>query len=170
MDPLKQFASLRRQLQEEKVRLETRLAELNQVLQSEPKDSRPTSSAAATARPVAARASQAANQLSLREAVTKALAGGPLSRKELVKAVENVGYVFRTKDPLNSMGVILYAKNAPFQKKDGRFFLPSGKQGNGGAAGIEGPRPPKKRTLSPEGRARIAAAQHARWSRQKRAS
>lgn len=140
--------------------MEARLREINEVLGA------PEAPTAARPGP-GRRGRRAGNPMSLREAIIQALAKGPMTRQELVKAVEDIGYVFNTDDPANSMGVILYGKKSPFKNDNGKFSLRSGSaapatENNGRAA--------KKRTMSPEARARIAAAQRARWSKQKRAS
>ena len=90
-----------------------------------------------------------------------------MSRKELAQAVQDLGYVSKAKDPLNSMGVVLYAKDAPFKKNKGKFYLP-------GAGGLQvtklnGRAPTTgKRTMSDEARARISAAQKARWAERRK--
>jgi hypothetical protein len=174
LDPLKQYARLHQQLVEEKGKLEDRLREINDVLGEAGK----SSAAAAPDEPAAERAPAfptarrggrrgrpSQNKLSLRDAIVQALAHGPMNRKELVKAVEDLGYVFNTKDPANSMGVILYGKKSPFKNEKGTFSLPgsapSASASNNGNA-------PKKRVMSAEARARIGAAQRARWAKQKR--
>jgi hypothetical protein len=60
---------------------------------------------------------------------------------------------------------VLYAKNAPFKKKNGKFYLPSNAQ-----AGTNNASRPqhKKRQISAEGKAKIAAAQRARWAKVKK--
>jgi hypothetical protein len=104
----------------------------------------------------------------MREAVLNALSKGPLARNELVKAVENTGYVFTTKKPLNSIGSILYSKNTPVKSKGGKFYLPGGAQPTEGANGTATAAVPgrkRRRRMGSEARARIAAAQRARWAR-----
>ena len=108
--------------------------------------------------------------MSLREAVLKALSQGPLARRELVNAVENVGYIFTTKNPLNSIGSILYAKNTPVKSKSGKFYLPgrAGSVTREQTGSGEGPVPTKKkkkRKVSAAARARMSAAQKARWAK-----
>jgi hypothetical protein len=165
IDPLKQYAQLRQQLLAEKNHLEARLLEINEVLGSE---TTPAPAQPAMRRTPGRRGPRGASQLSLREAIMQALAErGPLSRKELAAAVQDLGYVSHAKDPLNSMGVVLYARNAPFKKKDGKFYLPAG-----AAAGMSrnngGEPTARRRTMSPEARGRISAAQKARWARQRK--
>ena len=171
LDPLRQYAKLRQQLLGEKSRLEARLSEINQVLGAGAAPVTPPPKAAAAARSIGRtgrRGRRAANKMTLREAMTQALAKGPMTRQELVKAVENLGYVFSTKDPANSMGVILYGKKSTFKNKDGKFFLASAATARTAPEGSAAA--PKKRAMSAEGRARISAAQKARWAKKKRAA
>ena len=174
LDPLQQYAKLHKQLTEEKGQLESRLNQINQVLGDElppeqlaPSSFRPTEvPARAAAR--RGRKPRAGNEMSMREAVLKALSQGPLARKDLVKAVEDVGYVFSTKNPLNSIGSILYAKNTPVKSKDGMFYLPgSGATATLARTGNVDVQAPikKKRKVSAQARARMSAAQKARWAK-----
>ena len=174
LDPLQQYAKLHKQLTEEKAQLESRLNQINQVLGDErpPEQIVPSSSGPAEvpARPAARRGRKprAGNEMSMREAVLKALSQGPLARKELVKAVEDVGYVFTTKNPLNSIGSILYAKNTPVKSKGGKFYLPgsaaTATSARAGNADVPAPTK-KKRKVSAAARARMSAAQKARWAK-----
>jgi hypothetical protein len=130
-DPLERYAKFKQQLFEEKRQLEGRLAELNQALGSETASSQ-TSQNAAIEPPSTARRGRrgsGSNGMSMRDAVLKALSKGPLARKELVQAVEGVGYKFSSKNALNSIGSILYGKNSPVKRKGGKFFLRGGAQG-----------------------------------------
>lgn len=170
-DLLRQYAKLRKQLTEEKSQLEARLAEINEVLGSESTSSpvEPTAQVHLAKQP--RRGRRTSNTMSMREAVLKALSKGPLARKEIVQAVEDVGYKFTTKNPLNSIGAVLYGKNSPVTTKDGKFCLAEGvaieKAENNGTAGT-GAHRRKKRRMSPEARAKIAEAQRARWAKVKR--
>jgi hypothetical protein len=172
IDPLQQFAKLQQQLTDEKRQLEARLAELNQVLGSASDLPSPSATAQAVTAPRRGRG-RGQNALSMREAVLNALSKGPLARKEIVKAVEDLGYVFQTKNPLNSIGSILYGKNTPVKSKDGKYYVTGSSPisvaaGNGGPAAVAQVGK-KRRTMSPEGRARIAAAARARWAKVRRA-
>lgn len=170
IDALKQYAKLRQQLLNEKRDLEARLGQINEVLRTEsPAPSAPSGRQASG--PTVARRGRkprGGNNLTMREAVLNALSKGPLARNELVKAVEDTGYVFTTKNPLNSIGSILYSKNTPVKSKGGKFYLPGGAQpmqGHNGTASATVPERKKRRRMGPEARARIAAAQRARWAR-----
>jgi hypothetical protein len=171
IDPLRQFAQLHQQLLAEKVQLEARLAELNRVLGGA--ETAPASEPQAVAQPKRGRGrGRGSNLMSMREAVLKALSERPLARKEIVSAVEDLGYVFKTRNPLNSIGSILYGKNSPVKSKGGKYYVAGGSSGsagesNGAASAAKHGRK-KKRTMSPEAREKIAAAQRARWAKVKR--
>jgi hypothetical protein len=174
LDALRKYAKLRQQLIDEKSQLEAQLKEINEVLGAEA-ESTPVAPAVAP-REVQRRTpgrrgrkKGVENTMSMREAVLKALSKGPVARKDLVAAVEDVGYVFTTKNPLNSLGSVLYARNTPIKNKNGRFYLPGGADAaNLGPEAAPAQEPgKKKRTMTPEGKARISAAQKARWAKQK---
>jgi hypothetical protein len=94
-----------------------------------------------------------------------------MTKGEVLAAVQKRGYKFSTNDPLNSLGVILYGKNPKFNRVDGRFSTAGGAKAQStslsSAASSPGSKRGGKRKLSPEARARIAAAQKARWAKQK---
>jgi hypothetical protein len=169
LDALKQYAKLRQQLIEEKSQIENRLNEINEVLGAgttlthagrTPAPSRPG--------PRRGRPPRGSTEMTLREAVVKALSNGPVARKDLVQAVEGVGYRFTTKNPLNSIGAVLYNKKSGVKRKGGKFYVEGGSHvGNGVTAEQPTPARKKRRRLSAEGRARIIAAAKARWAKQK---
>jgi hypothetical protein len=187
IDPLKQFAKLQQQLVVEKGQLQARLNEITQVLGNETglPSITTTTTPAQTEAPTPTLTPQpkrkgrrgagprGGNTMSLREAVMQALSKGPLSRKELVGAVQGIGYVFTTKNPANSLGSVLYAKDTPIKSKEGRFYV----KGEAGAGSSRGnglqaamPQPAKKkRHITAEGRARMAEAAKARWAKVKKA-
>ena len=90
-----------------------------------------------------------------------------MTKEQILDAVQKRGYKFSTNNPLNSLGVILYGKNPRFNRADGKFSI------KGSATQAQGSQPIRrggKRKMSPEARARIAAAQRARWANQKGAT
>jgi hypothetical protein len=126
LDSLKKFVSLRESLQKEKAVLEQRLAEINAALGVD-------SAAVAAPAPVArkkkakagskgprAKGARGGNSMSLRDAVLKATSEKPLTKQEILKAVEKLGYTFNTKKPLASVNVVLYSKKQ-FKQVDGKF-------------------------------------------------
>ena len=46
--------------------------------------------------------------------------GRPLMKKEILKAIAKLGYRFATKDPLNTLNALLYAKKQ-FKNQNGKF-------------------------------------------------
>jgi hypothetical protein len=94
-----------------------------------------------------------------------------LTKEEILEGVKNLGYRFSTSNPLNSLGVILYGKKPKFRNDSGRFSplggapTPGNAQANGNGQSRGASR--KRRKMSPEARARIAAAQRARWAKVK---
>ena len=91
-------------------------------------------------------------------------------KQEILDAIHKLGYRFTTKNPMNSLGVILYGKNPRFKNENGRFSPAGGASARPAAApsnGSGGAFSRPKRTLSPEARERIAAAQRARWAKAK---
>jgi hypothetical protein len=176
-DPLTQFARLRKELLEEKAHLESRLQQINEVLDVESAIPAPAATAPARPAPGPRRRGpkpRGPNSMSMREAVITALSKGPLSRQELVGAVEATGYRFTTNNPLNSIGSVLYGKNSPAENKEGKFQLKSSvdsgsTQRNGDATTSDTPRKKRRRKLTAETRAKLAAAQRARRARERAA-
>ena len=68
------------------------------------------------------RRKRAKNELSLKEAVVKALAGKSLSRTELLQAVMKLGYTFTAKKPLNSLSTLLYSDRS-IKNNGGKFSI-----------------------------------------------
>jgi hypothetical protein len=107
------------------------------------------------------------NSMSFREAAAQVTAKQPLSVREIVEAVQKIGYKFQSADPIKSVGAYLYGKEGKkhFKRADGKFSAEKGpiEKGNGRSA-----QPAKaKRTMSPESRKKIAEAVRARWAKQK---
>lgn len=117
-DPLKQYVSLRDSLLKRKAALEAELARINSALgESSPAKAGAKAVAASTRR-------RAQNSVSLKAAVSDALKSKPLSRPDILKAVEKAGYAFTAKDPLNSLNTLLYTNKKVFKNLgDGTFGL-----------------------------------------------
>ena len=114
------YLALRESLTKEKVALETRLAAINRAL-----GSAVPGVIAARAKPgpkPGSRRKRAKNEMSMKEAAVKALAGKSLSRQDVLKAVLALGYQFSAKDPLNSISSLLYS-DPSFNNSSGKFSL-----------------------------------------------
>ncbi len=170
-DSLQQYLSLREALMRERNELQQRLIDINQVLGGEIHV--PFVKAAGGEIPGPLKGARGRGRkrsgLSLREAVMQ-VATSPLTKEEILQRVQSLGYRFSTKNPLNSLGVILYGKNPKFRNEGGRFTV-----ANGGSQKTMGPftEPSRgrkgRRQMSPDARARIAAAARVRWAKAKRA-
>ena len=64
---------------------------------------------------------RARNKLSLREAIRQATARKPLTKAEILEAVDKLGYKFSTSKPANSLNSVLYSDKKEFQNVGGRF-------------------------------------------------
>lgn len=133
-DIIKQIEELKNTLTNEKSELETRLAEINQVLSSfdnlgsvapvkskrgrKPgtKNAEPTEGKTTTKRGRRAR-----NEMGLKEAALRVTAAGALSKEEALEAIQKLGYVFAAKNPMNSLNTVLYNKNL-FKNLGGKFI------------------------------------------------
>ena len=60
------------------------------------------------------------NKMSLREAVQQATARKPLTKAEILEAIDKLGYKFSTSKPANSLNSVLYG-DKEFQNVGGRF-------------------------------------------------
>jgi hypothetical protein len=131
-----QFVSLRDALVREKAELEARLSEINMALGGTPapvteipakRRGRPAGKKKAVPTsvvPKAAKKKSAGRRprsgMSLPEAVLQVTAKKPLSAKEIVAAVQKVGYKFTTNNPMNSTRTMLYT-NKKFKNNGGKF-------------------------------------------------
>ena len=105
---VKQFVALRTALLNEKAQLEARLKEIQSALGTAP-------APAPVARPVAAAATpkkklgpRVENTMSLHEAVNKAVAAKPLTKLEILKAIDGLGYKFTAANPMMSLNTLVY--------------------------------------------------------------
>ncbi len=167
-DPIEQYKQLRQELIAERDRIRARLAEIEAALEDAPAPQTPAKTSAPRTRR-AAKSTRSGNEFSLKDAVIQVLSAKPMKRKEILEAVKKIGYTFTAKNPLNSLGVVLYGKSPRFNNNKGVFSLGRGvKQAAPAKAKTKAKAkaaPKKKRTLSPEARARIVAAQKKRWAK-----
>ena len=104
--------------------------------------------------PTSGRRGRRGNPMPLRDAILRVTSQRPLTKEEIVEAVKRLGYRFTSKNPSNVVGVLVYGTNPAFRNEGGRFSPIAGTKV-----------PPKGRTMSAAGRARVAAAQRARWAK-----
>lgn len=180
IDAIQRYRELKQALLDEKERLTVRLAEIEAALSDSdspaPTAPKPktTPRAVRKAASTPVRRGRGRNSVTLKDAVVRALTGNSLTKKEILAAVKAQGFKFATKNPTNSLGVVLYGKSPKFQNDKGVFSLGGGSQPAAGKKAARGkPKPaPKKgrRKMSAEGKARIIAAQKKRWAKVKKSS
>lgn len=112
------YVALREALAKEKTALEARLAAINAALGGKAS----AVSGKPGPKPGPRSRKRAKNELSMKEAVVKALAAKPLSRTELLQAVLKLGYKFTAKNPLNSLSTLLYSDKS-IKNTAGKFTV-----------------------------------------------
>ena len=173
-DPIEQYRQLRQALIEERDRLRARLAEIEAALADAPAPAR-SAKAAKSALPRGPKAKQTrgGNAQSLKEAVIQVLSEKPMAKNEILEAVQAAGYKFTSKNPMNSLGVVLYGRAPKFNNVKGVFSVARGSKTAKPKRATASSKPKvaakKKRTLSAEARARIVAAQKKRWAKKRAA-
>ncbi|HEY1173831.1 MAG TPA: hypothetical protein VGH19_20870 [Verrucomicrobiae bacterium] len=117
---IKKFIALRDGLLKEKAELTARLAEIEKALGVVSEGGSASSAKAPKAAGVRGPRRRARNELSLKEAALKVASGKAMTKQEILDGILKLGYVFSTKDPMNSLNVVLYSgKN--FKRADGKF-------------------------------------------------
>jgi len=123
-DVLRQFAALKKSRELEKAQLQDRLRKIEEVLN----DSTPTEpSPAKQARASKTGRRKAKNPMSLKKAVIKVLGKNSMTKPEILSAVQKIGYHFTGKNPMNSLGVLLYSNKSVFKNVGGKFGVRKGK-------------------------------------------
>src|SRR5437870_4945966 len=110
MQDIQKFIELKKQFISEREAIRERLAQINIALDGQSDAPVVAVSPKVTPPRAAATANRRHNPLSLKSAILQVTKSKPLTKKEILGAVQKLGYRFATKDPMNSMGVILYGK------------------------------------------------------------
>lgn len=111
-DSLKEFTQLRAALLKRQSEIQGELEAIDAALGTSPVPVQAAPSAAApSASPAKGKRGprkRAENSLSLAEAVLSVTKSKPLTKHEILVAVEKLGYAFSAKSPLNSLNTLLY--------------------------------------------------------------
>ena len=61
----------------------------------------------------------------MREAITQVLNKSPMKIRGIVEGMEDLGFVFKSKNPVNSVGAYLYGPEGKkhFKRADGKFVV-----------------------------------------------
>jgi hypothetical protein len=116
---LQQYRKVRSTLEKERAELGKRMAEIDEALGVAQNGHHTVTTPAQHSRP---RRNQH-NKLSLREAISIATKSRPLSKAEIIEAVNKLGYRFSTDDPTGSLNACLYSKQGKknFTNHGGKF-------------------------------------------------
>lgn len=118
-DKLRKYLASLEELRAEKTELEERLEKINQALAGSPLSTRGGTGARVGRR--GGGRGRRRNGLSLRAAVAQVTKSRPLTKAEILGAVQKIGYKFATKDPMNSLNAMLYAPANKFRNQNGKF-------------------------------------------------
>jgi len=60
----------------------------------------------------------------MRDAITQVVRSQPRKIRDIVEGMENAGFVFKSKNPVNSVGAYLYGPEGKkyFKRADGKFL------------------------------------------------
>lgn len=135
-DPLKQFVVLRESLLKRQAQLQDELTSINAALgvadavvatapsraAQAPSEKASVPSEKAPGRPRGPRrgGKRAQNSMSLKEAVLTVTKAKPLSKPDILAAVEKLGYQFTAKSPMNSLNTLLYT-DKQIKNSGGKF-------------------------------------------------
>jgi len=122
-DPLKKFIRLREALTKRRGEIEAELARVSEALGALVPIGIPLSPAAPSASKPESHTIRRSGKLSLAEVVLSVTKTKPLPKAEILKEVTKLGYTFKTKDPLNSLGSTLYT-NKKIKNFGGGVFGP----------------------------------------------
>ena len=117
-DAVQQFTALRSALLREREAIQQRLQRIDAALAGQGQASALTQQKGrrrtGTSRPE--------NTMNIREAIIQVTAKKALTVREIVEAVQKIGYRFQSANPVNSVGAYLYgAGKKDFRRKDGKF-------------------------------------------------
>ena len=122
-DSLQQYVSSRNALLQEREEITARLADINAALDH--------ANPVAPAKPAAPQPqpqpqpskmrTSGRNPMPLRVAILQVTSTQALSKKEIVSAVEKIGYHFETKNPVNSLNHVLYGDSPTFKVVNGKY-------------------------------------------------
>ena len=161
-DALGQFRKLYQNLSQERDRIQARIAELDAALNLS-SAAGVTSSATRSSFGRVSGEAVSKNGLGMREAIQQVTASSPLPVRQIVEAMQQIGFKFRSSNPVNSVGSYLYGKEGKkhFKRSDSGF---SPLAGAGSLKSTPSIAKPAKRKMSAAGRRAIAEGARKRWA------
>lgn len=116
---LEEFMGMRESLLEERKNLEEQIKQIDEALGV-------PAGLGLRGMGIRRRAKRARNEMSLKQAISQVIEKKPMGRREILKAVQDLGYKFSTSHPLNSLSAALYSNKA-FAKNGNVFGLADSK-------------------------------------------
>lgn len=117
-DAIQQFTALRSALLREREAIQQRLQRIDAALAGRGETPAPSKQKTHGR----TQGSRPENTMNIREAIVRVTAKKPLSVREIVEAVQKIGYRFQSANPVNSVGAYLYgAGKKVFKRTDGKF-------------------------------------------------
>ena len=167
-DILTQYTSARKALLQEKAQLEARLDQLNQAL-GQTLDQAPPAVAVISESPTRT-VRRVKSRISMKAAVLEVTKGNPLTKPEILAAVQKLGYRSASEKPVRMLDNLLYGKKPRFKNDDGRFSPLARTARKAGTKPVaKAAKPPKKRKMSAAAKAALSVAAKARWAKIKAA-
>jgi len=167
-DVLKQYVSARRALLQEKAQLEARLEQLNHAL-GQTLDQAPPAVAVISKSPTRT-VRRVKRGISMKAAVLEVTKGHPMTKPEIMAAIQKLGFRSASEKPVRMLDNLLYGKKPRFKNDDGRFSPLARTARKAGTKTVaKAARPPKKRKMSAAAKAALSVAAKARWAKIKAA-
>jgi hypothetical protein len=164
-DILQQYVTARQALLDEKTQVEARLRQITRALSEAP------SAVTVAPTPVAPIPRRRRSPISMRAAVIQMTSEHPMTKPDIMAAIQKLGFRSASKNPMSSLSTLLYGKNPRFKNEDGRFSPMITTTGSAEAKRTaKAVMPTKKRRVSAAGgRAKLSALMKARWVKIKKA-
>ena len=97
----------------------------------------------------------------MRAAVVQVTTGNPMTKPEILAAIQKLGFRSKSEKPVRMLDNLLYGKNPRFKRENGRFS-PMGTATRAARPKPATVKPSRKHKMSAAGRARLSAAIKAR--------
>lgn len=119
-DPVQQFLELRKNLKQERMELVEQIKRIDDALASTMNEAKKQPNIESLKQP---RTKRNKNKISLKNAVIKITTQKPRTKIEIMSALNDIGYVFSSATPINSLNATLYSKGQFINKKG--YFSPA---------------------------------------------
>jgi hypothetical protein len=106
----------------------------------------------------------------MKAAVIQVTTGHPMTKPEIMAAIQKLGFLSKSEKPLRMLDNLLYGKNPRFKNDNGRFGpMGTSTRAAGTKPATKVGSPTRKRKVSAAGRTKLSALMKARWAKIKKA-